>query len=768
MRRLMTLLISIGLAVIYLCSSIAFAETIKIQNANFASGVSKIVVSGKLVGFGKSNQVTIKDTLTGEILAELSGVKKNFNTKIFRNMGQAVPCSVTVTSVDTFASRDVRHAPGDCSNRFTLSGIVTDMALPYATVVVHVGGQTFTTVADENGFYSLDIATASVGDLVIIEAEAASPNDPGETVNLISLAGTFSKLLSDPVENVTNVTTAEFALLIKANGGQIPTTEQELRDAETHVDATALLELAAVIKLIVDDPATYPLPDGFDSIIEFIGDGAAVALFIAATDPNSIAETIVAILADNDLVEGFTVADIPSFYYGVQPANPGFLSRGGVGIEFDDSSYSGAWLIAQGGGSGIPLSEEFDWWVTEGILELNFPNATVHSSVQYDPGNATSDQSLIDYFYDCAVDPAAGIGAHHRSLSSSITRIVDGSLVDIASVTDWQENTFDEVPTKSDPPCTGEPIIFSSSLSSETYELTLRSSTDITAVPFTAGPGGVDVQGSWGFSYFYNAGADLYYPTGRRVLGNLLTFDANGTGSKLFDDEDLVDQTFTWHIVDGDLVFNYPDGWTQTSRILDQEGKQYGVFSDYTNGTDRFAHYDIAVKQDPSFTLTQAELLTPAGSFWNSVINHWVPYYQQDDGSWLYGSHWGWIFESMPNGTHPVAQWREGFRYWTETSMTWGILPDGMLQRNYVVVPWIPERQRFWTPLAEDSITIDPITGDPIVPATKRFYVLEYENQGPDRRIQPRINIQQLTDIPEYDIYEFCTPTPEWSCTTTP
>lgn len=771
MRRSVTVLAPLWAVVLCLCAGVVNAGSIDIQNANFSAGASKVVVTGKLIGFGQTNTVTIKDTMTGELLAELAGVKKNFNVQIDRGEDQAVPCSVTVSSGEETASREVRHTPADCSNRFILSGIVTDSALPYATVVVHVGGQTFTTVADASGFYSLEIAATTVGDLVTIEAEAANPNDPGETVNFVNLAGTFSKLLSDPIENVTNVTTAQFVLLVAANAGQAPTTKQELRDAETHVDATRLLEIAAVIKLIVDDPATYPLPVGFDSIIEFIADAAAVDQFIAdvnATDPDAITDTIVAILTDNDLVEGFTAAGIPSFYYAIPRAVPGYLSRGGGALEFDDSNFDGTMLAIVEGGSGLPVSEEFNWLVIDGVLELSFTNPTPTSGISY-PQDFTSDQGVIDEYWDCAVSPDAGITTHGRLLASSYTRVVDGSLVDIASRTDRLESSFDDVPTNDFPEgCTGDPMHFDTLFEFSTYEYTLRSSADITPVPFTDGPVGVDVLGSWAFQYYYNRGADLFNPSGRRVLGNLLTFNAGGAGTKLFDDEDLTDQTFSWQIVGNDLVISYPDGWTQTSRILDQKGKQYGVFSDFTNGTDRFANYEIVIKQDPSFAFTESYLLSPTGKFWNSVINHWVPGFDFVDGSWRFESRWGWDFDPLPNGTHPQAYEDEGVRYWTEVTMTWEILPDGMLRRNYVAASWVPERQRFWTPLAEDPIIEDPMTGEPMVPAMRRFYVLEYENQDPDRRIQPRINIQQEQDIPEYDIYELCTPVPVWNCTTTP
>jgi hypothetical protein len=745
------------------------AESIKIQNANFAAGASKVVVTGKLIGFGKTNNIAIEDSLSGELLAELSAVRKNFNAQIDRGEDQAVPCSVTVTSGEESAISEVRHAPADCSNRLTLSGLVTDSALPFASVVVRVGSQTFTTVADENGFYSLDIATVSVGDLVTIETAAANPNDPGETINFVNLAGTFSKLLSDPVENVTNVTTAQFALLVEANGGQAPTSEQELRDAETHVDATRLLELAAVIKLIVDDSA-HSLPLGFDSIISFIADASAVDQYIAdvnANEPNAIADAISVILTDNNLVEGFTTSDIPSFYYAIERAIPGFLSRSGDGIEFDSVDFTGTLLNIQGGGSGFPVPADFDWGVVDGVLELSFPNPAVASGKVGISVAAPGDQVVIDEYWRCAVDTGARIMRNTRLLESSLTRVVDGSLVDIVSRSDRLEYSFDDVPTITDlPDCSGDSIRFATRFESFTFETTLRSSADINQTPFSNGPGGVDILGSWAIEYYYNPGADLFNSPARRVVGNLLTFNADGTGSKLFDDEDLTDQTFSWEVISDDLVIRYPDGWTQTSRILDQEGKQYGVFHDFTNGTDRFATYDITIKQDPSYAFTEADLISPVGKFWNGMINLWIPDANFSDGSWRFDWNFGWIFDQQPDGIHPFTLLDDvdPLRWWFDVAMTWEILPDGMLHTSYAAFSWA--RQRFWIPLSEEPISQDPVTGEPIVPATRRFYVLEYETQPPVRRFQPRINIEQEVDIPDYDLHWYCAL--DGSCAITP
>ena len=148
--------------------------------------------------------------------------------------------------------------------------------------------------------------------------EATRRNETGETVpiDFVSLAGSFSKLLADAdggvlssdktqKTNITNVSTAEYVLLIEANGGTAPTTVEELQQAETKVDATELIELAAVIKLIVD--GGQALPQQFNTILEFIQEPAAVETFVAALPEGKLEATIAEIIADNDLVAGFQV-----------------------------------------------------------------------------------------------------------------------------------------------------------------------------------------------------------------------------------------------------------------------------------------------------------------------------------------------------------------------------------------------------------------------------------------------------------------------------
>ena len=225
----------------------------------------------------------------------------------------------------------------------SIGGMVTDAPIPYAVVTVTVGGQTYSTIADADGIYSLDIATTQPEQLVTINAT------DDEVVDFYSIVGTFSQLVestgggnpagssNNPNLNVTNVSTAKYSLLLEANDGNPPATEEQLRDAEGSVDATAMLERAAIIKLIVDNPA-YSLPTGVDNVFELLADTTLYETYVEevnANDPAALEVAILEILSDTDLTPGYAVTDIPSVFYSVPAAAPGFMARGGETLEFD-------------------------------------------------------------------------------------------------------------------------------------------------------------------------------------------------------------------------------------------------------------------------------------------------------------------------------------------------------------------------------------------------------------------------------------------------
>ena len=285
---------------------------LELERVVYNAKKNQLRVSGELDDFEGRAELTVTDTALGLELGTIRVRGDDDFSKSISLDGLPVPCRVTVSIGGESVSKKVKRAPDTCSKfTKTITGLVTDGPIPFATVSVTVGGVTYTTVADENGFYSLDVATATVEELIQIGATGTDP-ETGTPIEFVNLTGTFEQLLSDEPQNVTNVTTASYILAVEANGGTEPTTLAELQAAETAVDATELFELAAVIKLLVDDP-NYVLPPGFNSVLDFASDSTAVSDFVATADPADVDQALEAILADSNLVVGFDENGIPDY-----------------------------------------------------------------------------------------------------------------------------------------------------------------------------------------------------------------------------------------------------------------------------------------------------------------------------------------------------------------------------------------------------------------------------------------------------------------------
>ena len=300
--------------------------------------------------------------------------------------------------------------------------------MPFATVSVTLDGVTYTTTADEFGNYALPILTANINQLVRIDASAEDP-ETGGSIEFINLIGSFSRVLNaGPSGNVTNLTTASYILAVEANGGSEPTTIEELQTAETAIDVTELFELAALIKLIVDD-SSYSLPAGEGSMIAFISDPAAVEAYIATVPQEDLDAALAEILSDSDLVAGFTIADIPERYYAIPTASPGFMARRGDALEFNvgvPGAETGTILSFSFTGQGTDQS--FDWSIdASGRLVLDF-NAPIEQidfpGIDSTPATPAERQILVD----ANIQQIAEI----RTVTQhTYTRVTDGTLVDI-------------------------------------------------------------------------------------------------------------------------------------------------------------------------------------------------------------------------------------------------------------------------------------------------------------------------------------------------
>jgi hypothetical protein len=726
----------IGLLCLILSTTFANAEGIKIQNANFDQSQNQLIIKGKIDKLGKNVTVNINDAYTQAFVASTITDKQfRFNLPIGSN--DIVPCEIEVTANGVSAFSEVKHAPINCgSYQVTLSGLITDEPIPFATVSVTLDGVTYTTTADETGAYSLDILTKDINQLLKIESQATH-SETGNTINFVNLVGTFSRVLEgEEIQNVTNVTTASYVLAVAANGGNEPTTTEELSAAETAVDATELFELAAVIKLIVDYPE-FDLPQDFDNILAFVSDQVAVNNFISQAEanfPGSLAAAKAAILNDSNLVAGFKAEQIPESYYVIPTTNPGYLARSGSVLEFYQGTSDG--LSLSFGWGGEPINAAFTWQINNGRLETTMTYPSPYLATTYNIEALTDDQAIIDRFYAVGGTQNGNIIDYFATVTHrNYTRITDGTLVDTVSVEVRQ--------TLSIPPfvlADGTTMVLQDKVEINTSEQTLRSSLDIQPIPFTAECSGNSscLNGTtWGGLMHYAPGAHIwggeFFNT---AFGDLLSFSNDGkvTGA-------ISGVTADWALIDGILSIDYPDGTNQKAQILDHNGVEYGVYSLFTQGQERYASYDIFVKSN-GFSFTQEYINSAPGKYWNGEVNSWLKSAFDENGQRSLDSLFGWEFSGSNSLTnHTWFRWDydsngsvDIVHQLTQTN-GWSILSNGNIK-----IQRYSNAERFWYPITNT-----------IIDGERMFYVMELEKRdygsGLQYFIPARLNIEREIDF---------------------
>lgn len=177
----------------------------------------------------------------------------------------------------------------------SLQGIVTDSPIQHAQVQLLVGDSRIEVEANELGEYSaaLEVDESEIDEMIKVVAVGSSTQPE---VEFVSQLGTFSALQEQAGDdailsksenfsvNVTNVTTAEYALLQRTD---IEITDDEsLREALLAIDGDDMLDLATVIKVIVDSEE-YDLPEGVSSTLELVSNEDQAEMFKAALKSNN-------------------------------------------------------------------------------------------------------------------------------------------------------------------------------------------------------------------------------------------------------------------------------------------------------------------------------------------------------------------------------------------------------------------------------------------------------------------------------------------------
>ncbi|TRY34011.1 Ig-like domain-containing protein [Aliiglaciecola sp. M165] len=294
----------------------------------------------------------------------------------------------------------------------TLSGIVTDSPIAGATVTLQLGGEVFETVADQNGEYQLPIVIRELTSQVVLSAVGAQDNQQ-QFIELTSYLGNVNEVLQLALEdrqitpeqlravNVTHLSTAAYLLALENNENTLPANAEVFREIIARVGSTRLLETAAFIKLLVDNP-DYEVQQGQTTFSQLRNDVVenveeAVSSYLAQTgrvdeqgnplasyteDLNvAITETIndpnVAQQFTADMVAGKIITTVND------ELRDGFVYYRGVNYEFNAD------------GTGVYHAENFNqlehyypftWVVENGQLHLSFEDGNGSENIEfYDP-----------------------------------------------------------------------------------------------------------------------------------------------------------------------------------------------------------------------------------------------------------------------------------------------------------------------------------------------------------------------------------------------
>jgi len=196
------------------------------------------------------------------------------------------------------------------NKQVVISGAVVDEPIPNAKIQVQLGELLFQTFADSQGNYSLELEFADVNQVAVVTAlgggdysEVEFKSYLGDGNVLQQNAGSDGIVTNEENSriNVTNISTAEYILIedVLESGAEVQT-QAQLDELTTQLDVNKVLDVAAVIKAVVDND-DVTLPAGKKTILELLQDDEATDKFVSdlvAENPTIIEDSKQKIIND--------------------------------------------------------------------------------------------------------------------------------------------------------------------------------------------------------------------------------------------------------------------------------------------------------------------------------------------------------------------------------------------------------------------------------------------------------------------------------------
>lgn len=293
--------------------------------------------------------------------------------------------TLTATDIDGDTATFVNEiAVNRITMPLTISGLATDSPIRNAQISVNVGGRDVTVdaTADAEGNYTVDLELDESESDAFISIIAKGVGEQ-KVAGLISLLGTAGQLIENAGDdstltsdesfsvNVTNITTAEYALVKLANKGNDVESSEQLDALKQEINYEEVMVLATAIKVAIDKVAANPdlaIPDNIEDTLALVESSEQAAAYVAKVVNEPVFEEAQEeIYADEKLIDKSASDGTPSLYY-VLPQTT--LQRATIARFNED-------------GTGSYWNRIFTWEDSEGVITATITDPEIVSSVEY-------------------------------------------------------------------------------------------------------------------------------------------------------------------------------------------------------------------------------------------------------------------------------------------------------------------------------------------------------------------------------------------------
>ncbi|WP_198679647.1 Ig-like domain-containing protein [Aliidiomarina minuta] len=326
-------------------------------------------------------------------------------------------------SISNEAGEDSATVTVEVGQEIALQGRVIDAPIADATVTLEFNGQTFTAQADAQGRYHLPMVVNSLDDNELVRLSARGSAEHGQeyvtlssrlmtAAELLSMVGSGNSVTRDHLDSVqvTQMSTARDFLINRASEeGKV--TSDNIGDLENVLDPDLMLEMAAVIKLMVDNP-DFSLPEGKDTIDDFLNDAESYNEVVVKAseggDDSPLRRAMDETLNDPEIMPRSSEQEISGDYLVMFDTAPFIVNRSGVHFAFNED---GTAVRSHGAldGANAPgrfASREYTWNVEGSRIEFESGQGDTEfeTSVYYRPYDYLEDEETrelyLTHFYD--------------------------------------------------------------------------------------------------------------------------------------------------------------------------------------------------------------------------------------------------------------------------------------------------------------------------------------------------------------------------------